>query len=82
MYVALFLTSMIQESESFNKANQVYYSLKFLHDVFGSKNSCKSSLVKLVLESAKRKLSKPVQKKGSYQTDSLEESNYYVDKGW
>ena len=63
MFVALFLTSMIQESESFNKVNQVYYSLKFLHDVFGSKNPCKSSLVKLVLESAKRKLSKPVQKK-------------------
>ena len=63
MFVALFLTSMIQESESLNKVNQVYYSLKFLHDVFASKNPCKSSLVKLVLESAKRKLSKPVQKK-------------------
>ena len=63
MFVALFLTSMIQESESFNKVNQVYYSLKLLHDVFGSKNRYKSSLVKLVLESAERKLSKPVQKK-------------------
>ena len=54
---------MTEESKSFNKVKQVYYSLKFVHDVSGSKNPCKSSLVKLALESARRKLSKPVQKK-------------------
>ena len=63
VFVALCITSMIQESESFNKIKQVYYSLKFVHDVYGFKNPCKSSLMKLVLDSAGRKLSKPVQKK-------------------
>ena len=58
VFVALCLTTMIQESQSFNKIKQVYCSLKLFHDVSGSKNPCKPSSVKLVLESARRKLSK------------------------
>ena len=61
--LTLFITSMVQSAERLSGITQTFNGLKFLHDITGTKNSCRNKMVKTALESARRILSKPIKKK-------------------
>ena len=54
---------MIQSNSSFNELNQTLYALKWIHGLVNSKDPCRYPMVMATVESARRLLSKPVQKK-------------------
>ncbi|ESP02019.1 hypothetical protein LOTGIDRAFT_157151 [Lottia gigantea] len=63
LQVALYLSGIIQESNTPSTLISAFYSLKWAHDLADLDSPTNSSLVKNILESGKRKLSKPVNKK-------------------
>ena len=62
-YVALYFVSIIQTADSASPVINAYYSLKWYHNLFDLPSPMDSNLVTNILESAKRKLAKPVTKK-------------------
>ena len=63
VHVSLFFLSLIQESASCSTIDEVHYGLKWVHDLAALPDPCNSSLVLPLIESAKRLLSIPVEKK-------------------
>ena len=63
IYVCLFLVSLIQQGVSCSIINEVYYGIKWIHEITGYENPCTSSLIMSVLEAGCRLLSKPARKK-------------------
>ncbi len=61
--LTLFITSMVQSAERLSKITQSFYGLKFLHDITGRKNPRKNKMAMTALESARRILAKPINKK-------------------
>ena len=60
---AIYLCSVAQSSNSQGPVNQAFYSVKHMHEIVGMNSPTESSLVRNVLEGAKRKLSRAVVKK-------------------
>lgn len=58
-----YLKSLIQSNSSFSTIEAAFYGIRWAHNLYGFHNTCVSVLVKGVLESTKRSLSKPVVKK-------------------
>ena len=61
--MALYFVSIIQTADSPSLVINAYYSLKCYHNLFDLLSPMDSNLVTNILESAKRKLAKPVTKK-------------------
>ena len=63
IYVALFMVSCLQQSDTLAKITDVYYGLSWLHQSLGMKNPCESTLVMNLVEACRRELGKPKTKK-------------------
>ncbi|XP_053382012.1 uncharacterized protein LOC123541270 [Mercenaria mercenaria] len=74
---ALYLCSLIQSANSSSTVINAFYSVKFIHDIYGKKSPSDSTLVVNILEAAKRKLAKSVVKKEPITIDIL--SRMYED---
>lgn len=72
LHVALYLTSVIQFSNSVSPVVNAFYSIRWAHCLTGDRSPTDTGLVKNVLESGKRKLAKPTVKKEPVTTDLLE----------
>ena len=62
-YFAIYLCSLVQTVNIPCPVIQAFYGVKIIHDLFDLKSPTQSTLVKNILEAAKRKLSNPVVKK-------------------
>lgn len=76
-YLALFLTSLIQSECHFSKIEEIVYSLSWCHHIAGFEDPCQSFLIQSLRLSAKRILSRPVNKKEPITTEIL---HLIVDK--
>ena len=63
IYIALFVFKLIQDNVSCHIIDEVYYGIKWVHEISGYENPCNSPIVINILEAAKRLLSVPVKKK-------------------
>ena len=63
IYVALFIVSCLQQSDTLAKITDVYHGLSWLHQSLGMKNPCESTLVMNLVEACRRELGKPKTKK-------------------
>ena len=63
IHLALFISSMIQSNSSYAKFKQVYYGIKWTHNILGLRDPLKSPLLIALSNAAKRMLPKPVCKK-------------------
>ena len=63
IYLALFISSMIQSNSCYAKFKQVCYEVKWAHNILGFRDSLNSPLLIALSNAAKRTLSKPVCKK-------------------
>ena len=70
-HAALYLASVIQTAESASPVIKAFYSIKWFHDMFDLVSPTTSSLVLNILESAKRRLARPVRKKEPITTELL-----------
>ena len=61
--VATYLESLLQNNSSYSALEAAVYGIRWAHNLYGLPNPCETSLVKGVLESAKRSFSRPVVKK-------------------
>ncbi|XP_068204659.1 uncharacterized protein [Palaemon carinicauda] len=60
---ALYLCSLVQSASTPSPVIKAFYSVKYVHDLYGLKSPTKSILVKNLLEAAKRRLSHSVVRK-------------------
>ena len=63
LYVAIYLTSLIQQNNSYNKIKNIFYAISWFHKISSQDDPCKNNTVKCLLEASKRILSKPKVKK-------------------
>lgn len=63
IYIALFISQLIQDNVSCNIIDEVHYGVRWVHEVSGHKNPCSSPIVINILEAAKKLLSVPLKKK-------------------
>ena len=70
-HVALYLVSIIQQSNSCSPLINAFYSIKWIHSLYDKVSPTDSNLVKNVLEAAKRRLAKRVSKKESISVELL-----------
>lgn len=63
VYVAIYLTSLIQQNDSYNKIKNVFHAISWFHKISNQDDPCKNNTVKCLLEAAKRILSRPKVKK-------------------
>ena len=63
LHVATYLEFLLQSNSSYSALEAAVYGIRWAHDFFGLSNPCDSNLVKGILESAKRSLSRPIVKK-------------------
>ena len=75
IHVALYLACLVQQSASPSPINQAFYSIRWAHNITSTISPTDSSLVKNILEGAKRRLSIPIKKKEPITPDLL--SNMY-----
>ena len=61
--VATYLESLLQCNSSYSALEAAVYGIRWAHNLYGFSNPCESNLVKGILESAKRSLSRPIVKK-------------------
>ena len=71
--VALYLASVMQSSNSPGPVISAFYSIKWFHEMNGLTSPTDSKLVVNLLESSKRKLSKPVNKKEPISVNMLQD---------
>lgn len=62
-YVALLFLNLIQNCVSCSVFHEAHYGIKWVHEISGYTDPCNSSVVRAVLEAAKRLSSVPVKKK-------------------
>ena len=62
MHVATYLEFLLPSNSSYSALEAAVYDIRWAHDLFGLSNPCDSNLVKGILESAKRNLSRPIVK--------------------
>ncbi|KAK3086454.1 hypothetical protein FSP39_018665 [Pinctada imbricata] len=63
IHVALYLASVVQQSQSPGPVTQAFYGIRWSHSIISAPSPTESDLVKNVLEGAKRRLSHHVKKK-------------------
>uniref|UniRef100_A0A7M6DQE1 Tyr recombinase domain-containing protein n=1 Tax=Clytia hemisphaerica TaxID=252671 RepID=A0A7M6DQE1_9CNID len=63
LYVAIYLTCLIQQNDSYNKIKNSFYAISWFHKICNHEDPCKNNIVKCLLEAAKRILSRPKIKK-------------------
>ena len=63
MSVAIYLESLLQSNSSYSALEAALYGIRWAHNLYGFSDPCDSNLVKGILESAERSLSRPVVKK-------------------
>ena len=63
MSVGTYLESLLQSNSPSSTLEAAVYGIRWAHNLFGLSNPCESNLVKGILESAKRSLSRPIVKK-------------------
>ena len=63
LYVATYLEFLVQSNSPYSALEAAVYGIRWAYDLFGLFNPCDSNLVKGILESAKRSLSRPIIKK-------------------
>ena len=63
LHVATYLEFLVQSNSPYSALEAAVYGIRWEHDLFGLSNPCDSNLVKGILESAKRSLSRPIVKK-------------------
>lgn len=61
--LCLYLEHLIKSGSPYSALETAFYSVRWAHNIYDLRNPCDSECVSLVLESAKRILSKPVVKK-------------------
>ena len=62
-HVALYMASLVQSAKTHSPVMNAFYSIKWFHELFDFKSPTDSKLVINVLDGAKRRLAKPVNKK-------------------
>ena len=72
IYVCLFIVSLIQNGASCSIINEIFYGIRWVHEVTGYENPCKSTLVTSVLEAGCRLLSKPARKKEAVSPENIQ----------
>ncbi|XP_062612565.1 integrase/recombinase xerD homolog [Saccostrea cucullata] len=78
--VAVFLSSLVQQSVSESVLSAYFYSIKWFHDFNVCINPCDTKILHMVMEGGKRILSKPIQKKEPITPEILEQIiNKYGD---
>ena len=80
-HVALYLVSLVQTANTASPIINAYYALKWYHDMFEYDSPTDSRLVTNVLQAAKRKLAKPVNKKEPMTVELLQKmyGHMYVE---
>ena len=63
LHVATYLEFLVQSNSPYSALEAAVYGIRWAHDLFGLSNPCDFNLVKGILESAKRSLSRPIVKK-------------------
>ena len=71
LHVATYLHFLLQSNSSYSALEAAVYGIRWAHDLFGLSNPCDSNLVKGILESAKRSLSRPIVKKERVTSDMV-----------
>ena len=66
IYVALFMVSCLQQSDTLAKITDVYHGLSWLHQSLGMKHPCESTLVMNLVEACRRELGKPKLRKNVF----------------
>ena len=69
--VATYLESLLQSDLPYSALEAAVYGIRWAHNLFGLSNPCESNLVKGILESAKRSLSRPMVKKEPVTPDMI-----------
>ncbi|XP_071107737.1 integrase/recombinase xerD homolog isoform X1 [Haliotis cracherodii] len=72
LHCAIYLVAVMQRNDSFSSVQTAFYSMRHVHNLLGLPSPTDNSLVRNVLEAAKRKLSKPKCKKEPITVDILE----------
>ena len=71
IYVALFITSLIQGGKSFQVIKSVFYAIAWFHRLGDRKNPCDSQMCRNLLEAAKRSFNSKVAKKEPIQVEHI-----------
>ena len=58
LHVATYLEFLLQSNSSYSALEAAVYGIRWAHDLFGLSNPCNCNLVKGILESAKKSLSR------------------------
>ena len=69
--VATYLESLLQSNSPYSALEAAVYGIRWAYNLFGLSNPCESNLVKGILESAKRSLSRPIVKKEPVTPDMI-----------
>ncbi len=72
VHVALFLVNLIQNGSVYATIKNVFYAIKWFHNIGGLKDPCDSSLCKNLLEASKRISSQPTKKKQPFEIEDLQ----------
>ncbi|XP_045209806.1 uncharacterized protein LOC123561472 [Mercenaria mercenaria] len=70
--VAMYFTSLLDQGKSDNVVSAAYYGIKWVHNINDLQDPTENSIVKQLLETAKRISSKPVQKKDVVSSEMLQ----------
>ena len=70
-HVALYLTHLLNNGASIHSVSAAVYAIKWAHDVVGLIDPTKNSYITSILEAARRKTSRPVQKKDPITKDVI-----------
>ena len=78
-YVNLYLQHLVQTKSHYSTVGAAYYGIKWAHNLAVTLNPCNSPIVVSVVEAAKRKLSRPVEKKDHIDEDIMVKlyNNFY-----
>ncbi|CAC5415155.1 unnamed protein product [Mytilus coruscus] len=71
LYVSLYLQHLMQTVKHFSSVETAFYSIKWAHKLVNLADPCETDLVRSVVESSKRILNKPVQKKEPIDTTTI-----------
>jgi hypothetical protein len=71
LHIALYLQHLTEISKHHSTVESAFYRIKWVHDMAGLHNPCKSDLLRNIVESAKRMLSRTIKKKEPVSSDLM-----------
>jgi len=71
LHIALYLQHLTETVQHHSTIESAFYCIKWAHDTAGLHNLCKSELLRNIVESAKRKLSRTIKKKDPVTADIM-----------